>query len=137
MTRRFLYSFGFEDGIEQEEPRSIEKPSVKAKIKAEDVQMDLEKSVTRIQSNLQARRERIVPMLQEIYLNHTRTIQQWALQFPSHQLLQVNVDEDDVSSIRSQLEIALGRLHHHESNRKCDWNYQAPDNDWKNFALPY
>eukprot|EP00980_Cylindrotheca_fusiformis_P001889 scaffold431_cov103-Cylindrotheca_fusiformis.AAC.8 len=138
-TRRFLHSFGLNDGVSEEEPKSVEKPHIKAKVKDKDVEADLENAVAReSDSNLLARRERIVPLLEEIYVNHTRTIHEWGRQFPSHRLVEIHVD-DDASAIRSRLDFAFGQYYsssqHHQ--QKCEWNYQPPDDDWKNFALPY
>lgn len=135
MTRRFLYSFGLNDGILDEEPKSISKPDQTAHLTAEDVEQDLGRSVARVSSTiLHARRERIVAILEQIYANHTRTIQAWGHQFPSHRLMEINVDEDD-SVIRSRLDNAFGK--HYNTKQKCDWNFQAPDDDWRNFSLPY
>lgn len=148
MTRRFLHSFGHltdDQGIwDDVEPASVPKPDRQgAHVTAEQVEQDLERSVARASTTkLQTKREEILAILEQIYQNHTETIVNWGLQFPTHRLVQIDVDEDP-SAIQLKLDRAFGANYHQPSSssssstQACEFKFEPPDNDWQDFSLPY
>jgi hypothetical protein len=77
--------------------------------------------------------------LQHIYDNHTQMIRQWAQQYPSHQLLEINVDRDDPNVIFRELLLLVvsTAITPIATAVTCPWTYQPPNEDWKNFSLPF
>lgn len=108
-------------------------PNATSKVTTNQVLQDMERVLQeRLYNQTDHWRKR--DLLQNIYENHTRTIRKWAQQYPSHQLVEINVDTDDPDSVLREV---LLRLSKQNGAVVCPWEYQPPDQDWKDFQLPF
>jgi hypothetical protein len=125
MTRRLFHSYGMDLYPHPIPPP----PDSSTKVTAEELEVDMAKSLhERVYNRTEYLRK--WTLLERIYDNHTATIQAWARQFPSHRLIEIDVDDDASLAI---LDKAFG----YASPGKCDWSFEAPDDDWKDFSLPF
>jgi hypothetical protein len=135
-TRRFLHEYRIPENESSEEPKSTLKPRPNANVKASNVEDDLKRAIQRHQNNSLSRQDQKLSFLQQIYRNHTKTIQLWAKQFSSHRLVQINVDEA-ASSIQWKLDKIFGKIFKAE-NADCPWSFRSSKNeDWLDFAFPF
>jgi len=131
MTRRFFKSFH----LPLDPPHAITKtpPGPKDKVTAEEVELDMTRQLkARVYNETEHLRKLV--LLQRIYENHTATIYQWARQFPSHPFLHITVDDEETSL--AALDQTFG-FDSKETGSKCQWNFESPTDDWKDFRFPF
>eukprot|EP00934_Nitzschia_sp_Nitz4_P005524 Nitzschia sp. Nitz4//scaffold701_size1989//681//1321//NITZ4_009305-RA/size1989-processed-gene-0.3-mRNA-1//-1//CDS//3329557069//5514//frame0 len=88
MTRRIFNSFG----VPLQGLRKVKKPPVSAKFTAEDIENDIQVQLD-VRVYNQSEHLRKMFLLEQIYMNHTATVRNWASQFPSHKFIEVDVDD--------------------------------------------
>jgi hypothetical protein len=128
-TRRFLTSYGL-DLYPNPVPSP---PDPKAKVTADEIEQDMQQALEQRVDN-RTEQLRKLTLLERIYLNHTATVKLWARQFPSHRLIEINVDDD---ASLTTLDEAFGYSSIGGGGSKCEWNFEALDDDWKGFSLPF
>ena len=127
ITRRLFASYDLDFY-----PHPIEAPpDATAKITTQELEVAMTKALEeRVYNQTELSRKR--NLLERLYENHTQKIQWWARQFPSHQLIEVNVDDDEASLQ------TLNRVFGYGTERtSCGWKFDPPGNDWKDFSLPF
>jgi hypothetical protein len=129
-TRRFLTSYGL-DLYPNPVPSP---PDPKAKVTVDEIEQDMQQALEQRVDN-RTEHLRKLALLERIYLNHTATVKLWARQFPSHRLIEINVDDD---ASLTTLDEAFGYVSiGGGGSSKCEWNFEALDDDWKGFSLPF
>jgi hypothetical protein len=117
-------------------------PDPKAKVSPEELEADMNKALhERVYNRTEHLRKRT--LLERLYQNHTQTIRWWANQFPSHRLIEINVDDEDASL--KALTFFFGKQQGQEEEEeqqqqqqhRCQWTFEPPDDDWKDFSLPF
>lgn len=111
---------------------------------AEEVVKDMERVLTERVYN-QTEHLRKLTLLQQVYDNHTSMIRRWASQFPSHHLIELNVDNEDtgevlqefLTSISDDGVISISRIQDRVHDTDCSWNFNPPDQDWTQFRLRF
>lgn len=148
MTRRFLTTFGLPvDGTPH--AMTVPPPAAHDKVTAQEIEVDMQRQLDARVYN-QTEHLRKLALLQRIYENHTATIYQWARQFPSHPFLHISVDDkdkdDEVASSSSSsrspssiLDQAFGLKGDGGApmTGSCQWSFQSPTEDWKDFSFPF
>ena len=131
MTRRFFATYNLDLY-----PSLIPPPPDKsAKISPEELEVEMSMALKeRVYNRTEHTRKRI--FLERLYQNHTHTIQLWAQQFPTHQLIEINVDDED--GTLNTLTSVFGIPKTEEGQDiSCQWSCEHPDDDWKDFSLPF
>ncbi len=129
MTRRFLTTFGLP--VEPLHAMTIPPPSPDEKVTPREIEVDMQRQLDARVYN-QTEHLRKFALLQRTYDNHTATIYHWAYQFQSHPFLHINVD--DASSSLKLLDQVFDL---NSASKKCQWTFQSPTEDWKDFAFPF
>jgi hypothetical protein len=114
-------------------------PDASSKITPQDIVQDMDRALTERIYNV-TEQERKRNLLIKIYRNHTKTIRQWAQQFHSS-LVEIIVDEthDIVNNSKFTLDRLLrdNNFVTRKEDNDCPWKYDPPDDDWKNYRLPF
>lgn len=140
MTRRFLTTFGGLPMVEQPlHAMTIPPPAATDKVTPEELEVDMQLQLDARVYN-QTEHLRKLVLLQRIYENHTATVYRWARHFPSHPFVHINVDGDATNekSILSTLDrIMVVGSRSRKGKSGCQWNFQSPTQDWKDFSFPF
>jgi hypothetical protein len=115
-------------------------PDVNAKVTTEEIIADMDNVLTGRVYNM-TDHARKLDVLVRIYDDHTNTIRRWADQFPSHNLVELNVDDDNVHDV---IGAVLNHVEMHSDTKDgtneetaCKWTFKPPDDEWSDYQLPF
>jgi hypothetical protein len=117
-------------------------PAYNAHVTTEEILHDMEIALQQRIYNM-TEYQRKLDLLTSVYNNHTSTIRQWSKQFPSHNLIEINVDDDDNEHIIVEIlnDVIINIESSETTNTKdissCKWTYIPPDNEWSDFRFPF
>lgn len=130
-TKRFLSSYKL-----PLYPHPISDPpdaTTSAEVTTVQILQDMERSLTeRVYNHTDHLRKQ--SLLQDIYDNHIRTVRRWGHHYPSHHLIEFDVDTDDPHVVLKDLLSSFGS---NNDGANCGWNFLIPNKEWKNFDLPF
>ena len=128
MTRRLFNSYKL--NFYPHPAQTLPDPSTK--VTSKEIEIDMAKGLTeRVYNRTEYLRKQT--LLQQIYENHTATIYEWVEQFPSHRFIEIIVDADVDDSHKPQA--ILDEVFGYQSAGKCQWSFDPPDDDWKDFSF--
>ena len=126
LTRRLFVAFDLEYYPSPIPPP----PPESAKVSADEILRDMQKAIDeRIFNRTEhARKEQL---LEQVYLTHIAKIRQWARTYPTHGLVEINIENEQQSTQVLQSMLSLPK------SNKCKMHFDADkyDNDWKDFSF--
>ena len=131
LTRRLFHAFDLEYYATPHPPP----PDAKARISHKAIIHDMQRSLDeRILNATDLFRQQ--GLLEQVYTQHLTKIRKWSYAFPSHALVEINVDAPDEAT--RILDQAFGFSSSHDNN-KCKFSFdgKSHDDDWKDFSLPF
>ena len=133
MTRRIFHAFG----LPIDPPHALTPaPDPKSTVSKEEIEADMEWQLqTRVYNQTEHRRK--LELLELVYDNHTATIYQWATQFDTHRLVQINVDDPKASIQRLHEALGLKSVVSSNGKGRCEWTFRSPTDDWNDFSFPF
>jgi hypothetical protein len=131
LTRRLFHAFNLQYYAKLPPPP----PDAKAHVSHKSIVKDMQRSLDqRILNATDLFRQQ--GLLEQVYTQHLTKIRQWAYSFPSHVLVEINVDDDPDEATRI-LDQAFGFSSSHDN--KCTFSFHGKqhDDDWKDFSSPF
>jgi hypothetical protein len=132
MTRRIFHAFDLDFY-----PTPIPPPPPEtAKVTADGIVKDMQTAIDqRIFNSTELLRKE--ELLKQVYMNHAAKIRQWAHTYPTHTLVEFNIEQEEQAT--RILQSALLGLDDTASSRanKCKLQFNAKeyDNDWQDFSF--
>jgi hypothetical protein len=134
LTRRLFHAFDLEYYAT---PPPLP-PDAKARVSHEEIVQDMQRSLDeRILNATDLFRQQ--GLLEQVYTQHLIKIRQWMYAFPSHALVEINVDAPDEATRILDQAFGFSSSHDDNNNNKCKFSFNGKnhDNDWKDFSLPF